>query len=370
MSKIIPIVMPKWGLSMREGTINDWLVTPGTQIEVGMPILDVETDKLANEVEAPDAGLLRRQCAQAGEILPVKALLGVMADASVSDEEIDAFIAAYEVPSDQEDEADGTESVFSHVEVDGVRIRYRQTGQGKPLLLIHGFGGDLNNFLFNIDALAAAHQVTALDLPAHGGSAITLPEPPDYPALARFVLHFMDAIGLQQVDILAHSMGGAIAAQLALDAPGRVGKLALVSPAGLGEEVNRQYIDGFIQAESRREMKPVLGLLLAQADDVNRQMVDDVLQYKRLDGVTQALEQLGSTLFPEGKQPHRPTHALDTGTHPLLLLWGEEDQIIPVGHADLAPAGSTVKRVSGSGHMCHMDHATQVNEWLLAFFGQ
>ena len=51
-SAITPIIMPKWGLEMREGTIADWLVDVGTQIIVGMPIMDVETDKLSNSVEA------------------------------------------------------------------------------------------------------------------------------------------------------------------------------------------------------------------------------------------------------------------------------------------------------------------------------
>ncbi len=102
MSKITPIIMPKWGLTMEEGTVGAWLVEPGTQIEVGMPILDVETEKLTNAVEAADAGLLRRQLAGAGETLPVKSLLGIMADESVSDAEIDQFIADWVPPSADE----------------------------------------------------------------------------------------------------------------------------------------------------------------------------------------------------------------------------------------------------------------------------
>ena len=79
MAAITPIVMPKWGLSMAEGTVVSWLVEEGAQITVGLPILEVESDKIANAVEAPDPGLLRRRLAAAGDLLPVKALLGVMA---------------------------------------------------------------------------------------------------------------------------------------------------------------------------------------------------------------------------------------------------------------------------------------------------
>ena len=104
---ITPIVMPKWGLSMREGKVNAWLVEEGATIEVGTPILEVETDKIANAVEAPDPGLLRRKIAHEGETLPVKALLGVMAPAEVSDGELDAYIAGYVVPAA---EADGRAS--------------------------------------------------------------------------------------------------------------------------------------------------------------------------------------------------------------------------------------------------------------------
>ena len=71
MSTITPIVMPKWGLEMREGTVTAWLVEEGAEIAVGTPIVDVETDKISNAVEAPDPGLLRRQVAKAGETLPV-----------------------------------------------------------------------------------------------------------------------------------------------------------------------------------------------------------------------------------------------------------------------------------------------------------
>ena len=99
MADITPILMPKWGLSMREGKLAAWHVREGDQIAPGDEIMDVETDKIANVVEAADGGLLRRIVATEGETLPVRALLAVMAPAAVDEAEIDAYVASYETPN-------------------------------------------------------------------------------------------------------------------------------------------------------------------------------------------------------------------------------------------------------------------------------
>lgn len=367
-NEITPIVMPKWGLSMKEGKLNDWLVSEGTRIEVGMPIMDVETDKLANEVEATDAGLLRRIVVPAGEVRPVKALLGVMAEPAVTDEAIDAFVAAYQLPAD-ETAGDEEGTKFQTQVVDGIPIRYQQLGEGdRTVLLIHGFGGDLNSWLFNLDELARDHRVIAMDLPGHGGSGIELPASSDVPGLAAFVLRFLDAIGVERTSILAHSMGGAIAAQMALLAPERIERLALVSPCGLEAGINMAFIDGFIDSSSRREMKPVLGLLLVTPDQVTRAMVDDVLKYKRLDGVTEVLRALRDHVFPDDQQVALPVREIDTARHPLMILWGEADQVIGPAQRESAPAGAEIHLIENAGHMCHMDQSSRANALLSGFF--
>ena len=316
---ITPIVMPKWGLSMKEGTVNAWLVDTGAEITVGMPILDVETDKIANAVEAPDAGTLRLKVAEAGDVLPVKALLGVLASDEVSDAEIDAYVAGYETPADEEDEAEAGPA-YQFVEVDGLRVRYARRGQTTPRL---------------------------------AGS--TLAE------MAGFVTRFLDAVDIGQAHVVGHSMGGGIAAQLAVDAPQRVLSVALVSPVGFGDEVNNAYTEGFVSARSRRELKPVIELLFANPDLVSRQMLDDLLRYKRLDGVPEALEALGASLFAEGRQREQPGRRLGDSGKRTLVIWGGRDQVVPPAHARNAPEGAKVTVFEDAGHMSQMEKAGEVN---------
>jgi pyruvate dehydrogenase E2 component (dihydrolipoamide acetyltransferase) len=361
MSTITPIVMPKWGLEMREGTVTAWLVDEGAEIAVGTPILDVETDKISNAVEAPDPGLLRRRVAKEGETLPVKALLGVLADASVPDAEIDAYIAAYVVPAAGSDADEGA-SAYATVDVDGFTVRHARRGaeRGVPVLFLHGFGGDLDNWLFNLDAVGEAAPVIALDLPGHGQSTPRLPGT-TLADLSNFVVRFLDALDVERVHLVGHSMGGAIASRMALDHPTRVASVTLVNPAGLGPEIDIGYIDGFVAAESRRELKSVVEKLFANPELVTRQLVDDLLKFKRIDGVTAALQSLAAGLFAGGRQAEAPGLELEAAGKPVLVIWGRDDRIIPAAHAAHAPAGATVEVLEGAGHMVMMEKAGDVN---------
>ena len=361
---ITPVIMPKWGLEMREGTIAGWLVDEGARIEVGMPILDVETDKISNAVEAPDPGLLRRKVARDGEVLPVKALLAVLAEPEVSDAEIDAFIAAYEVPAADEGDDDAGPA-YDWVEVDGIRLRYARRGpdQGMPVLFLHGFGGDLGNWLFNLDAVAEVAPVIALDLPGHGQSDPRLPGTA-LTELAAFVGRFLERIGVDRAHLVGHSLGGAIASQLALDQPQRVASLVLVNSAGLGDEINAGYITGFVAAASRRELKPVVELLFADPSLVSRQLLDELLKYKRLDGVGELLGALGRSLFADGRQAQQPGRQLPAQGLPLLVVWGADDRIIPAAHARQGPASARVEVLQGAGHMSMMERASDFNALL------
>ena len=88
------IEIPKWGLSMEEGTVNQWLINEGDSFQTGDELVEIESSKIVNVVEAHFSGTLRRILANAGETLSVATPIGVAADASVSDDRIDSFIAS------------------------------------------------------------------------------------------------------------------------------------------------------------------------------------------------------------------------------------------------------------------------------------
>jgi pyruvate dehydrogenase E2 component (dihydrolipoamide acetyltransferase) len=89
------VTMPKWGIEMTEGTITGWRVREGARIERGAEILDVETEKIVNAVEAPASGVLRRVTAGEGETCAVGALIGVIADEQASDADIARFVETF-----------------------------------------------------------------------------------------------------------------------------------------------------------------------------------------------------------------------------------------------------------------------------------
>jgi pyruvate dehydrogenase E2 component (dihydrolipoamide acetyltransferase) len=357
-SRIVPIVMPKWGLSMKEGKVTGWLAEDGTPINVGDAILEVETDKIAGSVEASEAGVLRRRVGAPDTIYPVKALLGVIADPSVPDAEIDSYVASYVTPPPEEGEEDEG-AKYEFVETAGGQLRYARRGSGAAaVIFIHGFGGDLDNWLFNIDGLGENATVYALDLPGHGQSTKKL-DNPGLAALAASLAAFMDKLGLAGAHLVGHSMGGAVAMQLAADSPEKVKSLTLICSAGLGPEIG-SYVENFVAAKSRKELKPVLETLFADTSLVSRQLVDDVLKYKRLDGVENLLADLLQSLFGGGRQLDDMAERLAGKSPPSLVIWGKDDRVIPFAHAANLP-GARVHIIDNAGHMVFIEKASDVN---------
>ncbi len=362
-SGITAITMPKWGLTMTEGKVVGWLKQQGQSFADGEELLEIETTKITNIMEAPVGGTLRRIVAPAGATLPVGALLAVIAPEAVAEDEIDTFVAGFAVPDPSAEAAVDAEAARPcELEAAGLRLRYLALGEGDsvPVLLLHGFGADLNTWMFTQPALADGRQVIALDLPGHGGSAKQVGRT-DAGSLAAILNEALNALGIKRLHLVGHSMGGGIAISFALREPERVATLTLISSASLGSEINAAFIDGFVRAARRREAIEALNLLVHDPALVSRTMIEEVLRYKRLDGVPEALAAFAAEWFPGGRQGVALSEAVAALKLPVQIIWGREDRIIPVAHAEALASRLPVHILERTGHLPHMEKAGEVN---------
>jgi pyruvate dehydrogenase E2 component (dihydrolipoamide acetyltransferase) len=370
MSDIAPIVMPKWGLAMQEGTLAKWSAAEGDTLAVGQEIMDIETSKIANVFESPVGGVLRRRVAQDGEVLPVGALLGVVADKSVPDSEIDAYVAAFQerFASEAKDEAPPPEPTT--VEIRGKRLRYLGLGPeaGDAVLFIHGFGSDHASWLFNHGAAAETHQAIAVDLPGHGGSSKDVGDG-TAATLAESVSGLIDHLGLERVHLVGHSLGAAVAILVAAEKPGRVASLALIAPAGLGSAISGEFLDGLVREVRGKKLRPVLEMLVADPGLVTSDMVEDVLKFKRLDGAEAALTKIREANFRGSEQFVSVRDRLADLTMPVTVIVGAEDRIIPPGQSENLPSRIRRHVVAGAGHLPHMEKSSEVNAELASLRG-
>jgi pyruvate dehydrogenase E2 component (dihydrolipoamide acetyltransferase) len=375
--RIVPVTMPKWGLSMRLGKITAWVVAEGDDVKVGDDLADIETEKIEGTLEAADAGTVRRSVARAGEDVPVSGTIALIAPPDVTEDELDAAVlqARAVIDAGVPEGAVGG-AVLQTADVGGRKISFAGAapeGQdGDVVLLVHGYGGDRNSWLFLQEPLATRYQVYALDLPGHGTSAKDVGVGPEGPAgsggtagplgvLADAVTGVLDALGAERAHLVGHSMGGAVALAVAARDPARIASLTLIAPSGFGSEINAGYLRGFADAQTRRELKPVVGQLFADESLVTRQLVDDLLAYKRLDGVDGALHVLADTLLDGESQRGDSTASLAAmgGGVPVTVVWGRADRIIPAAQAE-SVTGAVRHLIDGAGHMPHMERPAEV----------
>jgi pimeloyl-ACP methyl ester carboxylesterase len=122
------------------------------------------------------------------------------------------------------------------VDLDSTRLHLTDTGRGRPLILVHGLGGQLRNFSYALtDLLAADHRVVCIDRPGYGWSTPAGAQP-GIAGQGRLLARLADALALERPVLVGHSFGGAVALAAALDHPGRFGALALLAPLSQPQE--------------------------------------------------------------------------------------------------------------------------------------
>ena len=114
-SGIFALAIPKWGIEMENGTVTKWHSSVGDSVTLGDELVDIESDKIMNTLEATATGVLRRILLEVDDTLGVGELIGIIADADASDEAIDAFIADFNASLAKSEDGASEESVAQPV---------------------------------------------------------------------------------------------------------------------------------------------------------------------------------------------------------------------------------------------------------------
>ncbi|MEN8503566.1 MULTISPECIES: acetoin dehydrogenase dihydrolipoyllysine-residue acetyltransferase subunit [Paraburkholderia] len=366
MAAVEAVTIPKWGMTMTEGTVVQWLAKEGEKVSRGQELLEIESTKVNNVVESTAEGVLKRIVLKEGEAAPVGALIGVIADDSATEEEIDALIESYahRMSSAEDVEAAANQPRLITLPDGVVNVLEAGIESDDILLLIHGFGGDLSTWMFNQTVFAEKIRTVAVDLPGHGASSPVVGDDV-FSAVANAVNAAASKIASGRLHLVGHSFGGAVAAAIAEMDPSKIASLTLIAPVGLSKEMNREFLTDFIAAERRRSLLNVLERLFADPSKITNEMVEGTLQFKRLEGVHEALSRIAETIANEDGQARSIGAEVEKLMCPVMVIWGEKDAIIAVPDSSQLPSNVEFRVLPGVGHMPQMEAASAVNEAVL-----
>jgi EmrB/QacA subfamily drug resistance transporter len=271
------------------------------------------------------------------------------------------------------------------VELHGHRLVYRTAGEGPPILLVHGLLDSSRTWRKLAPALALGHRVIAPDLLGHGGS--DGPSGVDYSlgGHAGILRDLLDALGVERVTILGHSLGGGIAMTFAYHYPERVERLALISTGGLGRGVSP-----VLRAATLPGAGAAMRTVGARPVVAGGRMLASALALVRLRRPARVTLELVRTLDRLGDSGRRgaflntvravidgrgqKVSALDrlalVSSIPVLVVWGTHDRVIPAAHAEFvrdALPHAEIVLMDGIGHTPHLSQPAYVGERLGAW---
>ena len=261
--------------------------------------------------------------------------------------------------------------MMPYVKVNDIRMYYESTGEGDPLVLLHGLGSSHRDWSLQAPVFSKDHRVIIPDCRGHGES--DKPAGPYSVALfARDVIALLDALGVEGSHLLGISMGGQVALQIALDAPGRVRSLVLVNTFA------RLIVRG--RAEQLRLLQRRLLMPLLSMEKIGEVIAGTLVPRPE----QRELFELVRTRWAQNDKPAylastRAAMAFDVARRlggircPALIVAGENDPTISMPHKEALQRGILGSRlvvVKDSGHATPLDQPEEFNRIVLDFLRQ
>jgi pimeloyl-ACP methyl ester carboxylesterase len=271
-----------------------------------------------------------------------------------------------------------------YVRVGDINTRFWKSGdEGTAVILIHGLGGSVENWVLNVEALAQNHCVYAIDLAGFGRS--------DRPSVlftpsygAQFVSDFMETQNIERASLIGNSLGGAVALRFAIQFPDKLEKLVLVDSAGLGQEMNfvmrlvtLPLIGELLTRPSREGIARMMKEMVYDPALITDESVEQFYQMASLPGwqkyYLSTLRGMGNILGPRTEIVKSILDNLASITAPTLIIWGQQDRILPVADAYVAHEkipNTELKIFDCCGHVPQFEHPDEFNTLVLEFLAR
>jgi pimeloyl-ACP methyl ester carboxylesterase len=227
--------------------------------------------------------------------------------------------------------------------VGSTSLSYQVAGVGPPLVLLHGLAGSSRWWQRNVTHLAQRFRVYVVDLIGFGASGGS--HPLIFDEVAGYIATWMDQLDIQRANVIGHSMGGLVAADLAASAPDRIERLVLVDAAAF---LTEQHYVIHVQGLIRELLRLQIDFLTLLATDAYRAGPLTLVS---------AINQLLTTDF---------SPKLSLVQAPTLLVWGEHDAIVPLAIGKRLcrhlPANNSIVVIKGAGHNPMWDRPAAFNQ--------
>ncbi|MDQ7249770.1 acetoin dehydrogenase dihydrolipoyllysine-residue acetyltransferase subunit [Dongia sedimenti] len=412
------VLYPKVSLERPTGRIARWMVAEGDSVRQGQILFEIEDDKAAVEVEAPADGVIRQMTAADAEVevgeavalilgpgenppshgphgthpnhgerreldpvprsappsgrrargpnptplarrlaaehsLDLTAIVGTGPRGRIQKSDI---VAQLQRPAGDIASRPGLAGPLPPEArpSDVLNAVWLRQGRGIPLVLLHGFSGDLNNWRGLFAGVRSDWPVLGLDLPGHGGSTRNIPR--DFEALAAIV----EATLAREVEgpavLVGHSLGAAVAVRVAARGFADIRALTLFAPAGLSPEMNARFVDGILRAREAASLKPWLLELAANPAVISEPLLQATLESRRDPSLIEAMRDFAARFLPDGTPSFSITADLAQLTIPTRVVFGRADRILPFAATRNLPGNVGLHAIDNCGHMPHLEH--------------
>jgi pimeloyl-ACP methyl ester carboxylesterase len=271
-----------------------------------------------------------------------------------------------------------------YLKVGNINTRYWMEGdKGSAVVLVHGLGGFTENWVHNIGPLAQRHRVYAMDLVGFGRSD-KVPLTRDLTVLVKFIHDFMRTQHIEKASLVGNSLGGGLILQFAIDFPEKVTKLVLVDNAGMGRDViidlkvcSLPWLGELLSRPSFNGIARLWKEIVGDPALVTPELVKLTYELASLPGAQKALlATLRAGINFRGQRDKLVKELmgqLGNITAPTLVVWGQQDRIIPVAHARVAAEmipNARVEIYDHCGHMPQFEYPEKFNRLVLDFLAE